>query len=457
MTKRSFILFLVICTIAMLGLFAMQIIWLDKSFKQERNNYEKLVSYAVYLVDAKIMNFLSPDYIIRDIDPNTEDFPVGVSDQLSDQLIIASELVGYHKIGNDSIPLYKTHYQNENIEYHEIDSIINNVISTLSLDKEYAFGVFDKSSDSLRYTNNPGFDFKNSMHVSDITIRNSPESGNRQLLKVFLPQGTSVLLKRLGLILGANILLMFFIAGAFTYALIIILRQRKINEIRKDFISSLTHEFRTPVSSVSLTLEGLKNYKLQDDPDKTDKYLSIAYKEIRRLGMMIEKVLNVASFENGMIRIVKTDIDINELITEISSVFEIHVNHRGGKIIKDLQAGRLVIHGDREHLTQVIFNLLDNANKYSQEEPVITIRTRLDQESKSINIVISDQGIGISEDHLKDIFKPFNRIRNNKINYRGFGLGLPYVAEVTRLHSGEIHIQSKLNAGSSFTLKLPLS
>jgi two-component system phosphate regulon sensor histidine kinase PhoR len=173
--------------------------------------------------------------------------------------------------------------------------------------------------------------------------------------------------------------------------------------------------------------------------------------------MMIEKVLNVASFENGMIRLVKTDIDINELITEISSVFEIHVNHRGGKIIKDLEASHPIIPGDREHLTQVIFNLLDNANKYSREEPVITISTRLDQESQMMNIVVSDQGIGISEDHLKDIFKPFNRISNNQMNHRGFGLGLPYVAEVAKLHSGEIHIQSRLNAGSSFTLKLPLS
>ena len=457
MTKRSFKVFIMLCIFAMLGLFTMQILWLDRSFKQERKSYEKLVSYGIYLIDAKIMNFMSPDHIIREIDPQSESIPDDIINITSDKVIFASELIGYYKTGNDSVPVYKTRYQNENIDYNEIDSIIKSVILQLSLEREYAFGVYDKISDTLNYTNSPGFDLKNSRYVSELTIRNSPKSGNPQLLRIYIPQGNSVLIRRIGLILGANILLILIIAGAFTFALLIIIRQKKINEIRKEFIGNLSHEFRTPISSVSLTLEGLMKYKIQNDPEKTDNYLSIAYREIRRLGMMIDKVLNIASFENGMIRIVKSDIDITELINEISNAFEIHVNHRGGEILKDLQTDGLIIRGDREHLTQVIYNLLDNANKYSPETPGITIRTRLDHESGNLYILISDKGIGISEDHLKDIFKPFNRIQNSKVNYRGFGLGLSYVAKVVRLHSGEISVQSKLNVGSNFILKLPLT
>ena len=456
MKKRSFIVFIGLSIIAILGLFAMQIIWLDKSLQQERENYEKLVSYGVYLIDSKIMSFMSPDYAFMDIDPQSAGIPDNINKQATDQIIIASELIGYYKVGNDSIPAYKTRYTNENIDFYELDSIINNVISTLSLEKEYAFGVFDKITDTLKYTNTPGFDFRNSSYISKITIRNSPKVGNPQLLRLFIPQGKSVLIRRIGHLLGANILLMSLIAGAFIYALIIILKQKKINEIRKDFISSMSHEFRTPVSSVSLTLEGLMNHRIQEDPNKTGKYISIAYKEIRRLGMMIEKVLNIASFENGMIRIIKSDIDINELINEIANTFEIHINHKGGEIIKELQTDGLIIRGDREHLTQAIYNLLDNANKYSPEKPVITIRTRMDEKSNYLYIEISDQGVGIMENKLRDIFKPYNRIRNNKVIYRGFGLGLSYVAEVIKLHSGEISVQSKLNTGSSFILKLPL-
>ena len=266
---------------------------------------------------------------------------------------------------------------------------------------------------------------------------------------------TGNILKRLKWFLLANLLLLGLVSTSFIYAIRIIQKQKKIHEIRRDFVSNLTHEFKTPVATVSLALDGLIDYPIGEDPEKRNKYLDMARKENKRLGIMIERTLNMAAYEMGTLKINKKSIDINNLINEVVDNYEIHITGKGGKIITELSAKESVIEGDPDHLSQVFYNLIDNANKYTPDKAEIRVQS-INPDNEYIEIQIIDNGIGIPKSKIKEIFKAFNRVEYEADNeIKGFGLGLAYVNRIIELHGGSISVTSEVSQGSCFSVKLP--
>ncbi len=456
MSKRSFRIFIAITSLAMTGLITLQVFWFISSFQQERENFERLTDYAARQIDGKVLNYLSPDYLDPIPEPVNEKTDLENKDDPVTRPLRASKFLGYYGNGNDSIPVYGPNYVREIVTGQTVDSLIRDVVVSLDIPDDYKFSVHDARTDSLIYGNSPGKEIPQPLKERKINILNPFGENPHQTIKLYFPNKIGQILLRMGWLLMANILLLILIALAFTFAFKIILKQKKIQQIRRDFISNLTHEFKTPVATVSLALDGLIDYPINDDPKKRSEYLDMARKENRRLGLMIERTLNIAAFESGSIRIKPEQVDLHQLIHEVVSNFEIHVHHRQGSLITELMASSYVVRGDHDHLLHVIYNLVDNANKYSPGIPHITVQTELGDKGW-IKIIVTDEGQGIPADRLTRIFKPFTRASElENAHVKGFGLGLAYVQKVVELHGGSITIESYENKGSSFTVQLPL-
>ena len=225
--------------------------------------------------------------------------------------------------------------------------------------------------------------------------------------------------------------------------------------MKTDFINNMTHELKTPISTIQLAAEMLTDPTLSRNEQSIKRYAGMIHEENRRMQSHVEKVLQFARLEKGNFKLTYTTIDIHDLIEEIVQKLSLRMDKASGTMDCHLNAEHFRIEGDEMHLTNVIYNLLDNAIKYAQDQPVINIYTRDTPDGLSISI--QDQGIGMSKDALKKVFEKFYRVPTGNIhNVKGFGLGLSYVKLMAEAHGGTIHAQSKLGKGSVFELILPL-
>jgi two-component system phosphate regulon sensor histidine kinase PhoR len=231
--------------------------------------------------------------------------------------------------------------------------------------------------------------------------------------------------------------------------------QKKISEMKTDFINNMTHEFKTPVATIMIASEALKDPELSADKKSIDRLANIIYDENVRLGNHIERVLNIAKIEKGDLRLEHKEVDMNDLLAAIVDSMSLQLEKRNASIHIKLHANRANVMGDELHLSNVIFNLLDNANKYSPENPQITISTH--NTSKNLIIKVSDKGIGMSKDQLSKIFDQFYRIPTGNLHdVKGFGLGLSYVNNIVKRLNGSIKVKSEKEQGSEFEISLPL-
>lgn len=230
--------------------------------------------------------------------------------------------------------------------------------------------------------------------------------------------------------------------------------QQRLMELKNDFISNVTHELKTPVATVSVALEALKNFHALNDPKLTNEYLDIARNELNRLTLMTDKILKAAVFETKEITIQKEAVDLHQTITQIIDSMRLVVEKRQGVVSFHAEGENFTVEGEGTHITNVIYNLLDNALKYSPDKPVITIKLT---EAPSILILsIQDEGLGISQEYKKKIFEKFFRVPTGDIhNIKGYGLGLSYVAGVVKAHGGSIDVQSEPGKGSTFIIHWP--
>ncbi|GAB5524105.1 MAG: hypothetical protein Roseis2KO_19770 [Roseivirga sp.] len=254
--------------------------------------------------------------------------------------------------------------------------------------------------------------------------------------------------------LRVTILLLLVLVLAFAYTVITINRQKKLSELKNDFINNLTHEFKTPIFSISLASGLLKKSEKIKESDKLMKYAELIDNEGQRLKSQVDKVLQMALIDSGNFKLEKKQLDLHELISKVAKNFELVVSERDGLLELDLHARRHIIVADETHLNNIIYNLLDNAVKYTDKKPEITVSTT--DSDKGIELKIRDNGIGIGEDVQKFIFDKFYRAESGNLhNVKGFGLGLSYVKSVIDAHKGRIRLDSKRDKGSEFSIFLP--
>ncbi|MFZ9187207.1 MAG: sensor histidine kinase [Algoriphagus sp.] len=278
--------------------------------------------------------------------------------------------------------------------------------------------------------------------------------GNDNFLYVYFPEKTSHVFRQVWLPISSSILFILVIIFCFYYAIRIILKQKALSDIKNDFINNMTHEFKTPLATVSLAVEALQDPELSNQDTFRNRYLGIIREENKRLVTQVEKVLQAAALDRNEFNLKLESIHLPAMLQACMDQFALQVENRGGKIefISEMKDPYIV--GDVFHLTHLFNNLLDNANKYSPSNP--NIRVAVKEQGPEVQINLQDQGIGMSRDAAKKIFDKFYRVPTGNVHdVKGFGLGLSYVKTMLEAHHGTIQVQSELGKGSTFTINLP--
>jgi two-component system phosphate regulon sensor histidine kinase PhoR len=240
----------------------------------------------------------------------------------------------------------------------------------------------------------------------------------------------------------------------FGYTLFVILKQKRLSEIQKDFINNMTHEFKTPISTIAVSTEVLKDTNIVQQPERLLQYATIIENENKRLKQHVERVLQMAKLDKEDVGLKKETVNLHEIIQEVVQSIDLALQERQGSIQLNLNAPSSNLPADRHHLTNVIFNLLDNALKYCTSKPSITIRTELI--GNNFSLTIEDNGIGISDENKRRIFQKFYRVPTGNVHdVKGFGLGLHYVKQIVEAHRGRITVASEPGKGCAFTILLP--
>ena len=255
-----------------------------------------------------------------------------------------------------------------------------------------------------------------------------------------------------------SIVFSFILLVTFITTIYIIFRQKRLSEMKTDFVNNMTHELKTPVSTISLAAQMLRDTDLTKQPEVFKHISTVINDESRRLGFLVEKVLQMSLFERQKTALKLKELDANDLLASVVSTFTLKVEKYGGTIDLDLGALDSTIYADQMHLTNVLFNLLDNAVKYRRKEVPLRLMARTRNENGKLQFLIEDNGIGIKKEHLKKIFLRFYRVpTGNRHDVKGFGLGLAYVHKIVEDHGGTIRAeQQESKSGTKFIITLPL-
>jgi signal transduction histidine kinase len=338
--------------------------------------------------------------------------------------------------------LVKSRVLNDTISIEQIDSVYKKALALNGIT-----AVFHITKDSIfKPENFVGSDFATSKvpvgFLSKNAYQASFDAPTFFLLGNMLPQ------------MGLSVLLVAFIAITFLFLYRNLLAQRRLALMKNDFISNITHELKTPIATVNVAIEALRNFDALESPERTKEYLDISAVELQRLSMLVDKVLKLSMFENKDIELQNENIDLKQLVDEVIYSMRLQFEKYKAAISFKTFGPNFYLSADRMHVTSVIYNLIDNALKYSKENPIINIE--LTAISNELQLSVSDNGIGIEANYADKIFDKFFRVPSgNHHNIKGYGLGLSYVAEVVRKHHGTINLETELGKGSRFIIKLP--
>lgn len=318
-------------------------------------------------------------------------------------------------------------------------------------------GIHTRFALKLSNTNGKGKSF-----ISDVAAFNSFQEKSAPVkiglldiyaVRLAIDGNTAYVFEKMQWVLLASVLILIIVGCSFIYMLRTIFQQKKVAEIKNDFINNMTHEFKTPITTVALGIEAMKNFKVLDQPGRAMEYLEICEHEIKRVGEMVEKVLKISAFERSEVKLVLQSIDVILLIQQVIDNMQLQLKSKEIKLVFQHDEKELFIQADKTHLNSVIYNLIDNSIKYSGPSPIIEISCK--KQANMTSIVVKDNGIGIDETYQGKVFDKFFRVPSGKLaNVSGFGLGLSYAANIMKMHNGSITLNSKPGKGSVFTINL---
>jgi two-component system, OmpR family, phosphate regulon sensor histidine kinase PhoR len=335
-----------------------------------------------------------------------------------------------------------------------LDTLISNELSAKGINIEYEFGVWNPVLNHIILEKTGKYRDQLLRKGYAFTLFPNNLFTPPDYLYIYFPEKSRFILFQMWGMLAVSLALVLVIIAAFIYSITTIIRQKKLSEMKNDFINNMTHEFKTPISTVSLACQALTDSDVQKSDELYRSYITIISDENKRLGVMAEKILQTAVLEKGKLNPRKEHLNIHEIISDVIKNIGIQIEIRDGVIETSLNAEKYEIVADKIHISNVIYNLLDNANKYSPRKPHIKVFT--DNVPGGILISVEDNGIGISKTYQKKIFEKLFRVPTGDIhNVKGFGLGLSYVKFVVEKHLGTIVVESEPNKGSTFRVFLP--
>ncbi len=330
-----------------------------------------------------------------------------------------------------------------------LDSILSKEFKSAGINTRYEYGVKNTYGEyviqSENFRENP-LVFMRQLFPNDVFKK-------QNFLAIYFPEQKSYIFQSLGFMIFTSTILTLITLITFSTTIYIILKQKRLSQIKNDFINNMTHELKTPISTISLASQMLIDKSIPVQNKNVDHISGIISHESQRLGYQVEKVLQMAVFDKGKINLKFQLLDVHSLISNITTNFNIQIKKREGNLVKKLYATNTKAMLDEVHFTNVLFNLLDNAVKYSSNSPHITITTQ--NKKQGLSISIEDKGIGISKDNQKRIFEQFYRVPTGNLhNVKGFGLGLCYVKNILEAHHAQISVESELKKGSKFEIIL---
>lgn len=343
----------------------------------------------------------------------------------------------------------------ERVNFEELNGILEKVFINNGVKLPFFYSIVDKQGKIIYQCHK---DIPHDLLTTQNNIYTQrlfplEESNKTAYLQVIFPTKQNFILNSMNLLLP-TIALLTLILSIFIVAIIIIFRQKQLNNMKNDFVNNMTHELKTPISTISLASQMLQDPVVGKTPETLKHISNVIKDETKRLSLQVEKVLQMAIFEKDKSILKLNEISINSLISDIISNFSLKVTSKGGKITSNLKALNDLALVDEVHFTNVIFNLMDNALKYSDKSLLLTIETW--NEKDNLLISIEDNGIGINKDDLKRIFEKFYRVSTGNLhNVKGFGLGLAYVKKIVTEHKGTIKVESEINIGTKFTITIP--
>lgn len=264
-------------------------------------------------------------------------------------------------------------------------------------------------------------------------------------------------LSKMQMQIGGSLLVLLLVAGSFIVLYRNLLAQQRLAEIKNDFISNITHELKTPIATVGVAIEALRNFNAIQSPERTKEYLDISAAELQRLSLLVDKVLKLSMFEKQQIELNKEPFDLKELMNENLKIMKLQFDKQKANVVFTSSDHSFMLEADKLHITSVIYNLLDNALKYSKSNAQIKVNLEM-ANPRTMVLRVSDNGVGIAPQYQGKIFDKFFRVpTGDKHNIKGYGLGLSYVAEVIKSHHGSISVESEPEKGSTFTVRLPVN
>ncbi len=421
MKRKTIIIINLVTSLALAGMLLTQVYWVHTAFKLKEEQFDNSVRIALKSVINQVLK-------------NNND------------TAFQKKIIGL-SCGNSRLSII------DYIDYALLDSLISGELVCMGINIGYYYGVYSSHNDKFvlgKYKNKEEQLIESQYQFSLSSIYKP----GKYFLSIYFTNKTHLLLHRMELWVLLSVLFLVILIISIIFAMLTILHQKKVSEIKTDFINNMTHELKTPIATSSLAAEMIQRDEIIINPEKIRKYASVILDENNRLQNQVEQVLHVAILESNNQRFKIKRLDIHELLEAVVNSFELRIAEANIKLELTYDAPNPYIMGDNVHILNVLYNLIDNAIKYTPDNPLIEVCTW--NENNNIVISIKDNGIGIKKEHQHSIFKNLYRVPTGNIHeIRGFGLGLYYVKTIVDQLNGKIELTSELGKGSNFELIFP--
>jgi two-component system phosphate regulon sensor histidine kinase PhoR len=464
MNSRRFRWIIALLTMALAGVIGLQYYWINWSIRLNEEQFNKTVFSALNSVSNKLQQ---NEVLSRAGRRASGGFSNGFSrraDSLGGAATFEDDvhMWEYMRVMQllDPKPLA------ERIPLDWLGRALQEELQSRGISSPYQYGVYAKAKRSFIIVNNYYVVIDNSPHMTAggaTNLYNSPyrvalfqfDVESPGYLALYFPNRTRLVIGSVWQPLLLSVLFTGIILFSFWYTVKVVYEQKKLSEMKNDFINNMTHEFKTPIATISLAADSIGAPVILSDPEKIKRFLDIIRQENRRMNSQVERVLQMAQLDSRELELNISEVDLHAIILQAADNFSVQVERRSGHLHTVLEAEQSVIEADPTHLAGIVHNLLDNANKYSPGKPDITVRTR--NVPLGIEFTVQDKGVGIGKEARKYIFDRFYRVHTGNLHdVKGFGLGLSYVKAIVTAHKGLIDVKSELGRGSAFVITLPL-
>ena len=464
MNKKIIWAIIILMSIALVGIAVTQFIWIKAQVDLDEKNFDDRVYMALNNVKSQLKSDTdTKDFVERWIKSKKSIF--GQNESALSQYISSNKLSMKSIALESALQQISPEYLLESINRENLDKYLFTELEDQGIQIKYDYGVFSHATNEfiirngvfavpLEGSSSTESLFSKGLESSPYKVNLFLEEGSPGYLKIFFPGKRSFLWAKVLPSMLTSFLFTSLILFCFAYTVFVIFRQKKVSEMKTDFINNMTHEFKTPIATISLATDSITNSSVISDEERVRRFTNIIKQENTRMLDQVERVLQMARIDKKDFSLDLSEVNLNEVVYKASENTKLKLAKRNGNITTELLAQNAIIEGDLTHISNIVHNLLDNAEKYSKETPEINISTR--NVNKGVELCVKDKGIGMSKEAMKHIFDKFFRVHTgNRHDVKGFGLGLSYVKALVDAHNGTISVDSELEIGSTFTLFFP--